>query len=122
MNSIMVLFFPNETLEVYEYVEKESRDRFLGEPEFEYQYITSVPCDFQPASPKDSQMEYGKILEDSYKIYIDGSVDITDTMILRLEGKKDTYKITGTPLNNNHFLKHKKIIVQKQRKPVHLTH
>lgn len=117
----MVLFFQNETLELYEYTEKESRDRFLGEPEYVYEYKKSVPCDFQPASPKDSQMEYGKILEDSYKIYIDGSVDITDTMILKLKGKKDTYKITGTPLNNNHFLKHKKIIVQKQRKPVQLN-
>ena len=116
----MVLFFPNEKLELWEYTEEESLDSFLGEPEFHYELQDVVPCDFQPASPKDSQMEYGKILEDSYKIYVDGRVHITDTMILRLRGKKDTYKITGTPMNNNHLLKHKKIIVQKQRKPIHL--
>ena len=116
----MVLFFPNEELELFEYVEKPSRDRFLGESEYSYELINTVPCDFQPASPKDSQMEYGKLLEDSYKIYLDGEVNITDTMILRIKGKKDTYKITGTPMHNNHFLNHKKIIVQKQRKPANL--
>lgn len=113
----MVLFFRNGELELFEYTEKHSRDRFLGEPEYDYILVDCVPCDFQPASPKDSQMEYGKILEDTYKIYLDGEVEVTDTMILRLKGKKDTYKIIGTPMNNNHFLHHKKILVQKQRKP-----
>ncbi len=117
---IMVLFFPNYELELWEYTEKESRDRFLGESEYEYTLIATVPCDFQPMSMKDSQMEYGKILEDAYKIYLDGSVEITDTMILRLVGEKDTYKITGTPSNNNHFLHHHKVVVQKQRKPIKL--
>lgn len=116
----MVLFFPNETLELWEYTEKESRDRFLGENEFEYVHLEDVPCDFQPMTQKDSQMEYGKILEDTYKIYLDGKVTITDTMILRLKGKPDTYKITGTPSNNNHFLHHHKVVVQKQRKPIKL--
>lgn len=117
---IMVLFFPNEKLELWEYTEKESRDSFLGESEFEYTLIDTVPCDFQPMSMKDSQMEYGKILEDAYKIYLDGRVEITDTMILRIVGQKDTYKITGTPSNNNHFLHHHKVVVQKQRKPIKL--
>lgn len=117
---IMVLFFPNHELELWEYSEKESRDRFLGESEYEYTLVATVPCDFQPLSMKDSQMEYGKILEDAYKIYLDGSVQITDTMILRIVGEKDTYKITGTPANNNHFLHHHKVVVQKQRKPIKL--
>ena len=116
----MVLFFPNEEIELWEYVEKESRDRFLGEAEFEYVLIDTVPCDFQPMSPKDSQMEYGKILEDAYKIYVDINTPIHDTMILRLVGRPETYKITGTPLRNNHFLQHHKIVVQKQRKPTSL--
>ncbi len=117
---IMVLFFPNYEVELWEYTEKESRDRFLGESEYEYNLVATVPCDFQPMSMKDSQMEYGKILEDAYKIYLDGSVEITDTMVLRLVGEKDTYKITGTPSNNNHFLHHHKVVVQKQRKPIKL--
>ncbi|MBQ6220030.1 MAG: hypothetical protein IJH63_00330 [Methanobrevibacter sp.] len=113
----MVLFFPNEQLELYEYTEKESRDAFLGESEYSYDYITTVPCDFQPMTPKDSLQEYGKILEDTYKIYVSGEVKITDTMILKLKGQRETYKIIGSPSNYNHFLHHHKIVVQKQRKP-----
>lgn len=116
----MVLFFPNEELELYEYTEKESRDRFLGESEYSYILTGSVPCDFQPMSQKDNLNEFGKILEDTYKIYLDGRVEVTDTMILRLKGKKETYKILGSPVHNNHFLNHKKLVVQKQRKPIRL--
>lgn len=116
----MVLFFPNEKLELWQYTEKESRDRFLGESEFEYVLIDTVDCDFQPMSPTDNLTEFGKILEDTYKIYLNNTVNITDTMILRIAGQAETYKIVGTPLNNNHILKHKKIVVQKQRKPITL--
>lgn len=113
----MVLFFPNEKLELWQYTEKESRDPFLCDNEYEYVLVDTVDCDFQPMSPKDNLTEFGKILEDTFKIYLDNKVNITDTMIVRIQGQTDTYKIVGTPMNNNHILKHKKIIVQKQRKP-----
>jgi hypothetical protein len=44
-------------------------------------------------------------------------------MILRIKGQQDTYEVIGTPSDNNHLLPvmHKKLEVQKQRKPTKLT-
>lgn len=113
-----MVFFPNEQLEIFEYTETKELDSYL-EPKKEYQYVTTVPCDFQVMTPTDSLKEYGEILEDTYKIYIDINTEITPSMIFRLQGKQATYQITGTPIHNNHLstVQHKKILVQKQRKP-----
>lgn len=113
-------FFPNETIELWEYTETDTPINLLGEVEQEYNIVTEVLCDIQPLSPQDSIRSYGKILQDTYKIYLDKNVPITDTMILRIKGKPDTYKINGSPMNNNHILPHKKIIVKKQRQPTPL--
>ncbi len=116
-----MVFFPNEMLELWEYSENENEPNFFGETTHEYNYIGTYQCDFQPMSPKDSLNEFGKILEDGYKIYLDIDVPITDTMILRLEGKPDTYSITGSPIINNHnIVSHIKVVVQKQRQPTEL--
>ena len=113
-----MVFFPNEDVELWEYGENSEIPNFFGETTSEYSYVGTYPCDFQPMSPKDTLNEFGKILEDTFKIYMDISVPITDTMILRLVGKNDTYSITGSPIKNNHnILSHTKVIVQKQRKP-----
>lgn len=117
-----MVFFHNENLELWEYVENEDVPNFFGETTADYEYIGTFPCDFQPMSPKDSLNEFGKVLEDTFKIYLDEDVPITDTMILRLEGKNDTYSITGTPIFNNHnIISHIKVVVQKQRKPTKLN-
>jgi len=116
----MVLFFPNEEVELWEYAEEKALMNIYGEYD-EYYYLSDiVPCDFQPMSPQDNLKEFGKILQDTYKMYLDEDVEIHDTMIIRIVGKPDTYKIKGTPVFNNHFLKHKKIILEKQRKPIRL--
>lgn len=115
-----MVFFPNEKLELWEYSESEIPNVY-GETTREYEYIGTYPCDFQPLSQKDGVQEYGKTLEDAYKIYLDINVPITDTMILRLKGKPETYSITGTPIHNNHnIISHIKVIVQKQRQPMSL--
>lgn len=117
-----MVFFPNEMLELWEYSENGDIPNFFGETTSEYKYVGTYPCDFQPMSPKDSLNEFGKILEDGYKIYLDINVPVTDTMILRLEGKNETYSITGTPIRNNHnIINHIKLVVQKQRKPTILN-
>lgn len=117
-----MVFFPNEKIELWEYTENEDVPNFFGETTADYEYIGTFICDFQPMSPKDSLNEFGKILEDTYKIYLDEDVPITDTMILRLEGKNETYSITGTPIINNHnIISHIKVVVQKQRKPTNLN-
>ena len=114
-----MVFFPNEMIELWEYTETGGVDAFLDD-DFTYVLEDTVKCDIQPMSPKDSLMEFGKILEDTFKIYIDKDVHITDTMVLRIVGKKDTFKIIGSPMCNNHILPHIKIVVQRQRKPLRL--
>ena len=115
-----MVFFPNEELELWEYKDSEVQYNVYGEPEEEYTLTDVVSCDIQSMSPQDNIKSFGKILQDTYKIYLNKDVHITDTMILRIHGKPDTYKITGSPMINNHILHHKKIIVKKQRKPTPL--
>ena len=113
-----MVFFPNEVLELFEYVELDELNSYL-EPKHEYRFLMSVPCDFQQMSPNDDIKEFGEIQEDSYKIYLDKNVPVTHDMVLRLEGKPDTYEITGKVMHNNHLVpvEHIKLVVKKQRKP-----
>jgi len=117
-----MVFFPNHELELWEYTESQTEFNAYLEPKKEYYLVNTIPCDFQSMTEQDDMKEFGEVLEDSYKIYIDHNVDVTPSMILRIKGEPDTYEITGTPINNNHLLPvmHKKIVVQKQRKPTKL--
>lgn len=116
-----MVFFPNEEVELWEYNEEGEIPNFYGEPIIQYTHVGTFTVDFQPVTQKDAMNDYGKTLEDTYKMYLDLSVPITDTMILRLEGKPDTYSIVGTPIFNNHnVVPHIKVIVQKQRQPTKL--
>ena len=117
-----MVFFANEQLELWQYSESETDFNEYYEPVKEYTKIDTVPCDFQSMTPSDSLKEFGEVLEDTYKIYLNIDVPIESTMVLRLQNKTDTYEIIGTPIINNHLsiVSHKKIIVQKQRKPTKL--
>lgn len=116
-----MVFFPNEKISLYTYGDTENLDAY-GNPKKGYIYQSTIDCDFQPMTPKDSLEEFGKILEDTFKIYIDIDVEIADNTIIKLHRDNSVYNITGTPITNNHLLpvKHKKIVVQKQRKPLAL--
>ena len=114
-----MVFFKNETLELWEYTESTTEFNSYLEPKKEYHLTSTAPCDIQPMSPNDQITEFGELLTDTYKIYINPEVSIHPSMILKITGKPDTYEIIGTPMNNNHLLpvSHQKIIVKKQRKP-----
>lgn len=117
-----MVFFPNHKLELWDYTESSTEFNSYLEPKKEYHLQETIPCDFQPMSAKDSLQEFGEILEDTFKVYIDSNVEINPKMILRLTGEIDTYEILGTPMNNNHLLhvQHIKLVLKKQRKPTRL--
>lgn len=116
-----MVFFPNCTIELWEYTETSELDSYL-EPKKTYQLQETVECDFQSMSPKDMLSEFGEILQDTYKIYLDINTEISSSMVLRVVGQESTYQILGTPMHNNHLsiVQHKKIVIQKHRKPVKL--
>lgn len=107
-------------IELWEYTEEEDIPNFFGETSVSYNYIGSYMGDFQNSSPSDRLEEYGKTLEDTYKIYFDVDVPVTDTMIIRKEGEKDTYTIKGSPQHYNTLIPHIKVNLQKDRKPIPL--
>ena len=117
-----MVFFPNDEVELWEYTEDDEIPNFFGESTESYKYIGTYPCDFQNMSPKDSLQEYGKILEDTYKIYFDVDVPVTDTMIIRKVGKVETYTINGSPSVYHTLIPHIKVNVQRQRKPLELNY
>ena len=117
-----MVFFPNCEIELWDYTEDDVLPNIYGEVEQYYVLVDVVECDFQNLSNQDSLKEFGKILQDTYKLYLDVNVPINDRMIIRKVGEKWTYEIKGTPMTNFHFdiTNHKKIIVQKHRKPLKL--
>ena len=118
-----MVYFPNHTLELYEYKESETKVNSYYEPLKEYCLIDTIPCNFQPLSPTDSLREFGEILTDTYKVIIDYDVRVSPDMIIKLVGYDDTYEIQGTPMVNTHFVptKHIKLILKKQRIPTRVT-
>ena len=116
-----MVFFPNYELELYEYTSLDVCDAY-GNPKKGYKYHSTVPCDFQPLSYTDSMEEFGKILEDTYKIYLNPNTPVNDKMVLRLKGYDDTYNIIGTPFQNNRFqiTSHIRVVVQKTRQAIKL--
>ena len=116
----MMILFPDNQIELWEYTENTEELNWWGETTPQYNYIGTYKCDFQNLSPKDSQQTYGEILEDTYKIYLPIDTPITPTMILRIPNEQDTYTIKGTPQKYTHLLPHIKLTIQKQRKPTKL--
>lgn len=116
-----MVFFPNVTFELWEpYYSDEEYDEYTGEAVKKYEMIGTCPADFQTLTPADSRREFGEILEDSYKSYISLTAPITPYTIIRIVGEESTYSIRGTPVKNNHFLHHIKVILEKERIPSEL--
>lgn len=113
-------FFINCEVELYDYTEKEEYDVY-GEPIVSYEKIGTYPCDFQALSNRDSQLMFGKILTDTFKLFLDIDVPITDKMMVKKVGEEDTYVLIGSPQRFDHFLKHQEITIQKTRKQWELT-
>ncbi len=108
-------FFPNCHIEYYDYTENEEYDIY-GEPIVSYDKVGECICDFQPLSTRDSQLMFGKILNDSFKLFIPFNIPINDKMMIKKKGEPYTYMIIGSPQKYDHFLKHQELTVQKTRK------
>lgn len=113
-------FFKNKVLEIYEpIVDDTGFDRF-GDPQIEYVLKYTVDCDFQPMSPEDMKTVFGELLQDVYKVYISGTVEISPFSIFKIKNEEDTYELKGGGMTWNTLINHHKLILQKQRKPTEI--
>lgn len=106
-------FFPNESMDIYTcQTNNDDYDYYGGKNE--YVFKETVPVDIQPLSPTSSLREFGKILQDTYKVILDIDVEITDTDKLLINEVE--YEIVGSVDTWNHVLPHKEILIKKLRK------
>lgn len=108
-------FFNNTTIQLYGYVETGGYDQYGKTVTYELKGTYEV--DLQPLTPESSQRVFGKILQDTYKMYLSPDIPITDKDLIKIEGL-GTFEIVGTPETWNHILDHTKVILQKHRKEV----
>lgn len=107
-------FFPNASMELYSYNQSTGEYTEWGEPSPEYTLRDTVSVDFQPISAKSSMEEFGKILQDTYVVYMDINTEIYDTDLIVIDGIK--YSVIGSIEIWNHIIHHKRMTIQKQRK------
>lgn len=113
----MIPFFKNATIQLYSYNELEDED-FFGE-KHEYTFKGEYPADVQPLSPESSQRVFGKILQDTYNVYLNINVPVEDTDLIKIldGGNEGTFEIVGSVETWNHgLIDHKKLTIQKHRK------
>lgn len=116
-------FFPNSTLEIYEYNEASEELNPYHEKVTQYLYKESVSCDFQTAGTSDVQLEIGETLTDTYKAYIPYNTSITEGMKFKITGQPHTYTLIGHEVINSRFTptRHVKLLLQIDRKPTKLS-
>ena len=117
-----MVFFPNTEIELWKLQTTTNHEDIYGDTQISYILHNTIAADIQELNNKDMQEEFGKILQDTYKMYLDKNVDIEDTMILRIKDTDKTFKIIGSPNLNNHLpqISHIKMYIQLQRKPTKL--
>ena len=109
-------FFNNTIIQLFSYDELAEED-FYGE-KHEYNLKGEYPADVQPLSPESSQRVFGKILQDTYKAYLDIDVPIEDTDLIKIPNE-GTFEIVGSVETWNHgLINHKKVTLKKHRKDV----
>ncbi|MBR0272372.1 MAG: hypothetical protein IJQ68_10375 [Methanobrevibacter sp.] len=109
----MPAFFNNTLIQLYSFEEGEYDD--YGRKN-NYSLKGEYSADIQPLSPQSSQQIFGKILQDTYKMYLNSNVPIEDTDIVKIPGE-GTFEIFGSVETWNHgLINHKKVTLQKQRK------
>lgn len=106
-------FFPNEEMDIYTLQENNGEYDYYGNKN-EYVFKETILVDIQPLSPTSSLREFGKILQDTYKVIFDSEIEIIESDQLIINNTK--YEIVGSISNWNHVLPHKEMLIRKQRK------
>ena len=108
-------FFPNEEMDIYTLNSNQDEYDYYGKKN-EYVYKETIQVDIQPLSPTSSLREFGKILQDTYKVIFDINVEINDTDQLIINDTQ--FEIVGSIDTWNHVLPHKEMLLKKIRKGV----
>lgn len=111
-------FFPNHTLEIYEYNENSEELNPYNEPVAEYSLVDTVAVDFQTTGTNDVLLESGETLTDTYKAYIPSNTIIKEGMKFKIKNQPHTYTLIGHEIVNSRFTptQHIKLVLQIDRK------
>lgn len=106
-------FFNNTSIQLYSYSPTGESDEYGKQ----YEYICkgTFEVDLQPLTPESSQKVFGRIEQDTYKMYLSSDIPIESTDLIHIEDM-GTFEIVGTPEKWNHLLNYTKVILRKHRK------
>jgi hypothetical protein len=104
----MIPFFKNTDVDIYTY---KGLDEYGDK---EYVFRKSIEADIQPLSNESSMQIFGKILQDTYNLYISIHSQLNDTDHLLIHN--ECYEVIGSIEEWNHILNFKKVVIRKLRK------
>ena len=110
-------FFNNTTIQLYSYQPTGEYDEYGKK--YEYTCKGTYEVDLQPLSPESTQKVFGRIEQDTYKMYCSPEIPIESTDLIKIPDL-GTFEIVGTPEKWNHLLNYTKVILHKHRKDVKL--
>lgn len=115
-----MVYFPNCWIEIYEEQESIDYDQYTGEKKKIWSLIDKLYVDFQRLSHKEQQEEWGKEVDDTFKVYVPLNTHINNRCVVKIidDIEDRTFDVIGEPEYWNRFHMFRKIILQVQRKSV----
>ena len=115
-----MVYFPNCQIQIYEEQESDEYDEYTMEHKSEWVLIDTLSVDFQRLNHDEEQHDWGKEIQDTFKIYVPLYTHINNRCIIKIidDIEDRTFDVIGEPEYWNRFHMFRKIIVQAQRKSV----
>ena len=115
-----MVYFPNCHINIYEEQELDEYDDYTGEKKQTWVLVDTLPVDFQRLSHDEEQEEWGKDVEDKFKVYVPLNTHINNRCIVKIinDIENRTFDVIGEPEYWNRFHMFRKIILQVQRRSV----
>ena len=115
-----MVYFPNCTINIYEEQESDEYDDYTGELKSEWVLVDTLPVDFQRLNHDEEQKEWGKEVDDTFKVYVPLKTHINNRCIVKIvdDIEDRTFDVIGEPEYWNRFHMFRKIILQVQRRSV----